>query len=251
MNTIVFFILGWASFASADSSIGGYSYETPGYETPWVDQNSGWHPPQQIDRSSLANLLRTNARQAITDPMMMVGAGGAALNAVYTTVATAGVAKTVVAANGRIDASNKRISKVETRSSNTCSKLKTLVGIAAPTVSNLACTTSCSPPSTARSSTGIFSSCSTTAPSKGTADCVATNLLDTYYVQGVGTTGGKTVKAEGGLAEHKTVKIAETKNSDTALSVNDFNIFRKKVAEAINTLDKKMEQILGVTAPTC
>ena len=76
MNTIVLFILGWASFASADSSIGGYSYETPSYETPWLDQNSGWHPPQQIDRSSLANLLRTNARQAFADPSVLVGVAG-------------------------------------------------------------------------------------------------------------------------------------------------------------------------------
>ena len=76
MNTIVFFILGWASFASGDSSIGGYSYETPSYETPWLDQNSGWHPPQQIDRSSLANLLRTNARQAFADPSVLVGVAG-------------------------------------------------------------------------------------------------------------------------------------------------------------------------------
>ena len=77
MNAIVFFILGWASFASADSSIGGYSYETPSYETPWLDQNSGWHPPQQVDRSSqLANLLRTNARQAVTDPSVLVGVVG-------------------------------------------------------------------------------------------------------------------------------------------------------------------------------
>ena len=86
MNAIVFFILGWASFASADSSIGGYSYETPSYETPWLDQNSGWHPPQQVDRSSqLANLLRTNARQAVTDPSVLVGVVGvSALSFTYT-----------------------------------------------------------------------------------------------------------------------------------------------------------------------
>ena len=47
----------------------------------------------------------------------------AVMNAVYTTVATGGVAKTVVLANARIDDSNKRITTVETRSSNTCSKV--------------------------------------------------------------------------------------------------------------------------------
>ena len=74
MNRIGLFILGLASFASADSSIGGYSYETP-----WLDQNSGWHPPQQIDRSSLANLLRTNARQAFSDPSVLVGVAGVSI----------------------------------------------------------------------------------------------------------------------------------------------------------------------------
>ena len=77
MNRIGLFILGLASFASADSSIGGYSYETPSYETPWLDQNSGWDALQQIDRSiSLANLFQTNARQAFTDPTVLLGAGG-------------------------------------------------------------------------------------------------------------------------------------------------------------------------------
>ena len=47
----------------------------------------------------------------------------ALLNAVYTTTATAGVSKAVVLTNGRVDASNKRIKKVETRSSSTCSKV--------------------------------------------------------------------------------------------------------------------------------
>ena len=47
----------------------------------------------------------------------------AGMNAVYTATATDAVAKTVTSANKRIDASNKRISTVETRSSGTCSKV--------------------------------------------------------------------------------------------------------------------------------
>ena len=47
----------------------------------------------------------------------------AGMNAVYTATATAAVANTVTSANKRIDASNKRISTVETRSSSTCSKV--------------------------------------------------------------------------------------------------------------------------------
>ena len=47
----------------------------------------------------------------------------AVANAAYTTTATAGVANTVTDANKRIDASFARITAVETRSSNTCSKV--------------------------------------------------------------------------------------------------------------------------------
>ena len=47
----------------------------------------------------------------------------ALMNAIYTTTATAGVSKAVVVTNVRIDDSNKRITKVETRSSNTCAKV--------------------------------------------------------------------------------------------------------------------------------
>lgn len=268
MNTIVLFILGWASFASADSSIGGYSYETPSYETPWLDQNSGWHPPQQVDRSSqLANLLRTNARQAVTDPSVLVGVVGAGMNAVYTATATAAVANTVTSANKRIDgsnkridASNKRISTVETRSSSTCSKLSALVGITAPTVSYLACTaSSCAPPATARSSSGIYNTCATTTPSKGTSDCVATNLLDSYILahglttsSSTGTIPASTSTGLGAIAVKALTSSGTSFSMDkTALSLTDFNNFRKKVAEAINTLDKKIEDILKITAPSC
>ena len=73
---ILISLLVLCSFARADSSIEGYSYETP-----WLNQNSGWHAPQQIDRSIspsalLADLFRTNARQAFTDPTVLLGVGG-------------------------------------------------------------------------------------------------------------------------------------------------------------------------------
>ena len=127
------------------------------------------------------------------------------------------------------------------------------MGIADPTVSYLACTaSSCSPKTTARSSTGIYTSCSTSTPSSGTADCVATNLLDTYYLQGaIGNAASATVAAADGLGAITTVALDKTNHKNVALTVHDFNLFRKKVAEAINTLDKKIEDILKVTAPTC
>jgi len=127
------------------------------------------------------------------------------------------------------------------------------VGIADPTVSYLACTaSSCSPPTTARSSTGSYTSCSTSTPSSGTADCVATNLLDTYYLQGaIGSAASATVSKSDGLAAITTEALGKTTHKNIALTVHDFNLFRKKVAEAINTLDKKMESILAISAPTC
>ena len=58
-----------------------------------------------------------------------------------------------------------------------------------------------------------------------------------------GNTDGLTLPAKG-------EKLAQTTTS-TALSLHDFNLFRKIVAEAINTLDKKIESILAITAPSC
>ena len=132
------------------------------------------------------------------------------------------------------------------------------MGIADPTVSYLACSSSsCSPPTTARSSTGIYTSCSTSTPSSGTADCVATNLLDDYYLSGViGSAASTSIAKHDGIQAVTTVALGKTNSGtsifkDVALTVYDFNLFRKKVAEAINTLDKKIESILHISAPTC
>ena len=127
------------------------------------------------------------------------------------------------------------------------------MGITDPTVSYLACTaSSCSPKTTARSSTGIYTSCSTSTPSSGTADCVATNLLDTYYLNtAIASAASTSISASEGLAAITTVALGKTTHKNIALTVHDFNLFRKKVAEAINTLDKKIESILAISAPTC
>ena len=152
-------LLVFCSYASANSSIGGYNYQTPWNYYPYQNY-SGWHAPQQTHQSPLSKArqdLTASLTDLVTDPMNMVGVGGvgaqlyirvpnpvwlttflvteqqhllnfhfftqALANAVYTSVATAGVTATVVAANARIDASNKRITTVETRSSNTCSQV--------------------------------------------------------------------------------------------------------------------------------
>jgi len=253
-------LLGLCSFASADSSIGGYSYENP-YDSYGLDQNSGWHPPQQVQRSSLlANVFRTNARQALTDPMMMVGAGGALLNAVYTTTATAGVSKAVVLTNSRVDASNKRIATVETRSSNTCAKVNTLLALTNPTVAT-----------SSASNSGVGASSSTTVRS------ASTNLEVAYYLDQQSSSGslsGNTyalehvlygsgasasdISAASGLAAiTKSPAILAQLDSgtttikNTALSVHDFNVFRKRVAAAVRTLDDKIRELLAQSSVTC
>ena len=62
------------SFASANSSIGGYNYQTPWNYYPYQNY-SGWHAPQQTHQSSLSK-ARQDLTASLTDPMMMVGAGG-------------------------------------------------------------------------------------------------------------------------------------------------------------------------------
>ena len=39
--------------------------------------------------------------------------------------------------------------------------------------------------------------------------------------------------------------------TNTALSVHDFNVFRKRVAAAVRTLDDKIREILEVSSPSC
>ena len=66
------------SFASANSSIGGYNYQTPWNYYPYQNY-SGWHAPQQTHQSPLSKArqdLTASLTDMATDPMMMVGAGG-------------------------------------------------------------------------------------------------------------------------------------------------------------------------------
>ena len=129
------------------------------------------------------------------------------------------------------------------------------VGGATPTDCTSGKNAALCPKSTARLSTGIYTSCThtssgTTAPTSGSSDCVVTNLLDNYQVtHGVSKTA-TTIKAGDGLSAIKTAVIGDT-HTTAALSIHDFNLFRKLVAEAINTLDKKIESILAITAPSC
>ena len=67
---------------------------------------------------------------------------------------------------------------------------------------------------------------------------------DTYEVKSVGTAGGSDIDAADGLAKHQATEMGNDANTNTALSVDTFNTFRKQVADAINILDKKMREIL-------
>ena len=44
---------------------------------------------------------------------------------------------------------------------------------------------------------------------------------------------------------------AATTGKDSALSIEDFNIFRQKVAAAINSVQNKIDQLLNVTDVDC
>ena len=133
------------------------------------------------------------------------------------------------------------------------------MAITEPTVSFHAVTSSASTAvkSTARLSTGVYTSCTHTAssgtahPTSGAADCVVTNLLDNYQLQSVISKATTAISTSEGLVGVTPVAGLGQTWKLSALSVHDFNIFRKLVAEAINTLDKKIEDILKVTAPTC
>ena len=114
-------------------------------------------------------------------------------------------------------------------------------------------------PATARVAAGTaattsFSSCA--APGAvGNTDCVAGDLLDNYVIVSPIRSGAVT-QADFTAIGIMVTTTAGTNNvgtdiDDTGLSIADFNNFRKRVAVAIDALDRKIEDILRVTNPTC
>jgi len=204
------------------------------------------------------------ARQALgglsSGGAALIGVAAAGTAAAVGTVQNANTNANLDASNRRIDSANTKADSANTKAAATCTALSALVGIAAPTVkhhgytASSTCTSTTAaapcPTSTVRSSSGEYSSCATSTPSAGTSDCVASNLLDNYVLQGAVGSATATVAATGGLASYS-AKVAGTTFTTTALTINDFNIFRKLVAEGLNTLDKKIESILAITAPSC
>ena len=78
-------------------------------------------------------------------------------------------------------------------------------------------------------------------------------LEHVLYGQGATATA---ITAASGLAAISTSILGQLDTSpttikNTALSVYDFNIFRKRVAAAVRTLDDKIREILEVSSPSC
>ena len=88
---------------------------------------------------------------------------------------------------------------------------------------------------------------------------VSTNLGSTsassYTIAGVNTAAnaaaGSATPAGSGLATYTAAAPDEDSQAGTALSVDDFNKFRIRVVDAINTLDSKIREITVLTDLTC
>ena len=89
---------------------------------------------------------------------------------------------------------------------------------------------------------------------------VSTNLGSTsassYTIAGVntantGAAAGSATPAGSGLATYTAAAPDEDSQAGTALSVDDFNKFRIRVVDAINTLDSKIREITVLTDLTC
>ena len=92
-------------------------------------------------------------------------------------------------------------------------------------------------------------------------DCVASALLDPYAINPIASgtilTGNTLSQSADGLT-FTLRQLVDNPPAGTpldtrrlALSVADFNIFRKRVAFAIDALDDKITQILNVPRPSC
>ena len=113
--------------------------------------------------------------------------------------------------------------------------------------------------------TGVSGSSSTAVRSSTTTSEVARHLDTlgsnsyalTHVLYGTGATE-TAISAGSGLAAISTSILGQLDGSsvkttidNTALSIADFNIFRKNVAAAVRTLDDKIREMLAVTSPTC
>ena len=90
----------------------------------------------------------------------------------------------------------------------------------------------------------------------GSNDCVAGNLLDNYQIINP-ITGGTAIADNSAFnpiglnLANLAVNQAGNGITNTALSLADFNNFRKRVAVALDALDRKFEEMVRVANPNC
>ena len=126
-----------------------------------------------------------------------------------------------------------------------------LLGLADPTMGSTSGNTGVS----GSSSTAVRSSTTTSEVARHLDTLGSNSYALTKVLYGNGATA-TAISAASGLAAIATSAMdklddAATTIDNTALSITDFNTFRKNVAAAIRTLDDKIREILAVTDPTC
>ena len=131
--------------------------------------------------------------------------------------------------------------------------MKALLALADPTMGSTSGNTGVS----GSSSTAVRSSTTTSEVARHLDTLGSNSYALTKVLYGNGATA-TAISAASGLAAIATSAMelldgssVATTISNTALSITDFNTFRKNVAAAIRTLDDKVREILAVTTPTC
>ena len=129
--------------------------------------------------------------------------------------------------------------------------MKSLLAVTDPTMGSTSGNTGVS----GSSSTAVRSSTTTSEVARHLDTLGSNSYALTKVLYGNGATA-TAISAASGLAAIATSAMvrldsAATTIDNSALSITDFNTFRKNVAAAIRTLDDKIREILAVTAPTC
>jgi len=188
------------------------------------------------------------ARQALGG----LSSGGAALIGVAA-AGTAAAVGTVQNANtnANLDASNRRIDSANTKAAATCTKVNSILALAYPTAD---WTDSSSAFTNANAKVPL--SCSSTNPASRfiAPDQTCLASTSTYSLEHAVsfTSASGSIPASNGLAAIPRSVIAQSSTLTTsALSVQDFNSFRLRVAAAINELDDKIRDLLAISSLTC
>lgn len=244
MNRILTCLLLVAVSAKGDSS-SPYEYEQ--------SYNSAWHAPAAISPKSslLHNIfslggLRERQAGGLSTSLLMAAAG--------TGVSLAATAATSASLTDDINKVSERTDKAALVAAKTCAQMRTLLGIADPTIrtdtglataGDVQVTTNAGNPAIVSTNLG-----SKTASSYQLTGCVVgfvtgspTITVPTANLNGLSFAGANCAltPGAGGAA---TI-------DDSAVSIADFNIFRLRMVDAINALDQKLRDALATTQPTC